>query len=294
MRFLRDDEGPAPLSAGGAGLGSTVVLMRAPLPPGVTPADGAVDVGAGRPHLTPCARRGTLAIVKRLPRRLALEPAAEAALEREGDVIAALDGRGATRLLDRGRDDYGPYLVVEVAPGRPLAALGRAEALAAAAGVMDALAAVHEARDARGPLAIVHGDPSPANVIVTEAGAARWIDFGLAGLRGAPVERSGRARGTLRLVAPEVARGEAATTASDVFAAALSIVEVLVGRPARAASTPAVAIVVAAEQPIPIELVRAAAPEPLASALARALDGAPERRPSAGELARLTRAASAE
>ncbi len=77
MRFLRDDEGPAPLSAGGAGLGSTVVLMRAPLPPGVTPADGAVDVGAGRPHLTPCARRGTLAIVKRLPRRLALEPAAD-------------------------------------------------------------------------------------------------------------------------------------------------------------------------------------------------------------------------
>ncbi|MBL8613264.1 MAG: protein kinase [Myxococcales bacterium] len=266
--------------------------MRLPLPPGVALADhDAVDVGAGRPHLTPCTRGGVLAIVKRLPRRLVDEPQAVVALEREGNVIAALDGRGAPRLLDRGRDGYGPYLVVEVARGRPLAALGRAEALAAAVGVVDALAAVHEARDARGPLAIVHGDPSPANVIVAESGSARWIDFGLAGLRDAPLERSGRARGTLRLLAPEVARGEAATAASDVFAAALSIVEALLGRPARAATTAAAAIVLAAEEPIPLALVREAAPEPLASALASALAEAPERRPSAAELARLARAA---
>lgn len=279
--------------------------MRPPLPPGVSPiseeargaqvargalAGGDVDLGPGRPHLTVCARGAVLAVAKRLPRRLAAEPLAEAAHAREGDVLDALAGRGAPRLLDRGRDGYGPYLVIEIAPGRPLGALGRAGALAAAAAVLDALAVVHDAGDGRGPLAIVHGDPSPANVIVSDDGVARWIDFGLAGMRDATPARTGLARGTLRLVAPEVARGDAATAASDVFAAALSIVEALLGRPARDATTPAAAILEAAERPLPPAIVRAAAPEPLASALARALDEEPTRRPSAAELARLARA----
>ena len=106
------------------------------------------------------------------------------------------------------------------------------------------LAEVHGARDANGPLQVVHGDLSPANVLVGPRGVV-LVDFGLASWRGAPPLRDGVFRGTLPYAAPEVARGEPFDASADRFALAASLLFVATeGTPLHPVTTsPAVLLV---------------------------------------------------
>ena len=85
-------------------------------------------------------------------------------------------------------------------------------------------------RDASGPLSIVHADLSPANLALDDAGArAVLLDLELASWRGAPPPRDGAFRGTVAYCAPETARGEAPTVASDLFALAATFLHAVTG-----------------------------------------------------------------
>ena len=74
-----------------------------------------------------------------------------------------------------------------------------------------------------GALAVVHGDLSPANLLVDDEARVHVIDLGLASFRDAAAPTMGLLRGTVRYVAPEVARGEPATVQSDLFSLALTL-----------------------------------------------------------------------
>jgi serine/threonine protein kinase len=137
-----------------------------------------------------------------------------------------------------------PMIVMEYVAGRPLSQLfgeGRvAPEQAAALGRQIALgmAAAH----AQG---VVHGDLKPANVLVTPAGMVKVVDFGLArrSVLSAQGEKTalwepnpaGGLSGTPAYMAPEQARGEPVTPASDVFSLGVILYELVTGRRARAA-----------------------------------------------------------
>lgn len=229
------------------------------------------------------ARGGELLVCKRPSARFSSDPGARGVLENEARALERLDGEGAPRLVVLGVDGRGPYLVMTLARGEPLLALalGAAPPFGVAHRAFEALARVHD----RG---VVHGDPSPSNLLV-DGDAVTFIDFGLAALRSPPDPArasepspapAGRFRGTLLYAAPEVARGASATDASDVFALGATLFHVLTGEPPRRATSAAAMLLEAAEEPID-----GAPLEALGAGLGRALDPRAEARPSARELA---------
>jgi hypothetical protein len=144
------------------------------------------------------------------------------------------------------------------------------------------LEAVHRA-------GVVHGDVSPGNVYVAADGAEACLaDFGLARLLADDADEAdedGAFRGTLLYAAPEVARGEPAGTAADVFALAASLLHVSTGAPLRdPGAEPASVLVAAGTQPLdathPWSLAaRTVFPTALGETLLRCLAFDPDGRP---------------
>ncbi len=139
-------------------------------------------------------------------------------------------------------DDFGlPVIAMEYLQGKPLGRLlqegklGPALALRIGAQVASGMSAAH----AQG---IVHGDLKPANIMVTNAGTAKILDFGLArrderlidpdATATLSASDSSRVRGTPHYMSPEQAGGQPAVPASDVFALGLILYEMAAGRQA--------------------------------------------------------------
>lgn len=129
------------------------------------------------------------------------------------------------RVYDIQVDRPEPYLVSEYVDGESLAARGIDRSVdelrTVADGVLEALEYIHS-RD------LIHGDVTPANVIVGTDGTgyAKLIDFGLAVSRG-----SAPMGGSPKFAAPEVLHGSPATPASDIFGFAASMGFAMLGRP---------------------------------------------------------------
>jgi serine/threonine protein kinase len=135
-----------------------------------------------------------------------------------------------------------PMIVMEYVAGRPLSQLLGNGPLATeqAATLGRQIALGITAAHAQG---VVHGDLKPANVLVTPAGTVKVVDFGMARRSSSPVQgeetglwdpgSAGGISGTPAYMAPEQARGEPATPASDVFSLGVMLYELATGRRAR-------------------------------------------------------------
>ncbi|MGH9310074.1 MAG: protein kinase domain-containing protein [Vicinamibacterales bacterium] len=195
----------------------------------------------------------------------------------EARAIAALNHPHICSLYDVGHHGDDDYLVLEYLEGETLAtrlANGRLplpELLGVAIEMADALDYAHR----RG---VIHRDLKPANVLLTRAGGAKLLDFGLAALRGAaaagadaasglttkpvPLTAEGSFVGTLHYLAPERMDGREADARSDIFAFGAILYEMATGK--RAFNEPSQARLIAAilaHDPPPIETIPATPPD---------------------------------
>jgi serine/threonine-protein kinase len=164
--------------------------------------------------------------------------AAERRFRREGDVLARLAHPHITRLLDAGVDSDGqPYLVLEIVEGDRIDAHCDASRLGIEARLqlfLDVLAAVEHAH----AHLVVHRDIKPDNVLVTNDGVVKLLDFGIAKLLeddGGPQVATQLTREGGRLLTPEYAApeqlvGQPVTTATDVYALGVLLYALLAGR----------------------------------------------------------------
>jgi serine/threonine-protein kinase len=105
-------------------------------------------------------------------------------------------------------------------------------AVAIATDVLEGLHAAHELRAPEGePLAVVHRDVSPHNVLVGGDGVSRILDFGVAkAMARCQVTRGGQLKGKPSYMSPEQLDGGPLDRRSDAFSLALVLGEMLTAR----------------------------------------------------------------
>jgi len=161
-------------------------------------------------------------------------------MARERDILATLEHPHIARLYDAGVDQHGrPWLALEYVQGLPIDAYAREHALTVRQRV-ELLLQVCEAVAYAHSRLVIHRDLKPSNILVNGEGQVQLLDFGIAKLMQgqtagatALTEQAGRAL-TPDYASPEQVRGEALTTASDVYSLGVVAYELLAGgRPYR-------------------------------------------------------------
>jgi tetratricopeptide (TPR) repeat protein/predicted Ser/Thr protein kinase len=155
---------------------------------------------------------------------------------RERQILARLAHPNIARLLDAGVTEAGvPWLAMEYVRGEPITNWAAGHALSIAERVRLFLEVCAAVQFAHRNL-VIHRDLKPGNIFVDGEGHARLLDFGIARLLDdAAAEGATRTEHLLltpEYAAPEQIRGEAASTATDVFALGAVLYELLTERKA--------------------------------------------------------------
>lgn len=176
-------------------------------------------------------RLDRLVAVKVMSAALSTDPAFVDRFAREARVAARLSHLNAVAVYDQGSDGGHVFLVMELVRGRTLRDLIRergvlspAQAVSIMEPVLAALAAAHRA-------GLVHRDVKPENILLSDDGAVKVADFGLARAIEADASstRTGLMMGTVAYCPPEQISRGAADARSDVYSAGVVLFELLTG-----------------------------------------------------------------
>src|SRR5712692_9796180 len=191
----------------------------------------AVDTPLGRP-----------VAINVLRSERAVDPERKKGFFQEARAASALNHPNIITIYDVGQSEGVDFIVMEFVPGKTLdSLLGRrglslGEALRYAVEIADALAKAHGA-------GIVHRDLKPGNIMVTDEGRVKVLDFGLAKLtepepadeRTLTIDRDPRTQegtivGTVAYMSPEQAEGKKVDARSDIFSFGSVLYEMITGR----------------------------------------------------------------
>lgn len=171
--------------------------------------------------------------VKVLQPSLAADPELVQRFKNEARAAARLSHPNIVAVHDWGAEnDHTYYMVMEYVSGTDLrdllvnrGSIDPSQAASIMASVCEALYVAHSA-------GLIHRDVKPENILLARDGTVKVADFGIAAMvdadRTAP---GGSIPGTLRYLAPEQARGDEASSSSDIWAAGAVLCELLTGSP---------------------------------------------------------------
>ena len=153
----------------------------------------------------------------------------------ERQILAGLEHTNIARLLDGGTTEDGiPFFVMELVEGEPLAQYCDRYQLSVAARLelfLQVCAAIQYAHQRL----IIHRDIKPGNILVTEEGVPKLLDFGIAKILGASSITSDLTLTAFRVLTPRYAspeqiQGKPMTTSSDVYSLGVVLYELLTGQ----------------------------------------------------------------
>lgn len=172
----------------------------------------------------------------------------EQMLFQEAVLASQIHHTNVAETLELGEHEGTLYLVMELVSGESLRFILReahahggmplSVSINVIGQVCRGLAAAHDLRDENGErVGLVHRDISPPNIMITDAGTVKIVDFGVATTASSGVDPSGEIKGKISYLAPEQLRGEAPDARVDVFATGVLLYLLTVGRhPFRTAS----------------------------------------------------------
>ena len=225
--------------------------------------------------------------VKAIRPELLRDPQVALRFRAEAKLLARINHPAIATIYSFFEDGGELFLAMEFVRGKTLAAALKErgafpwqEAVALLAAALPGIEQVHR-------LGIVHRDLKPDNLMLTESGGLKVMDFGIArAADAARLTRTGLMVGTLRYMAPEQLRGEAGDLRTDLYALGAVLYEMLTGRvPFASDSEYEVIRAQVEEAPAPPSSLAAGLPAWLDAAVLRALAKDPaERFQSAEEM----------
>jgi len=183
-------------------------------------------------------RLGRTVAIKSLRVDLVTDQTFQARFRREAQSSASLNHPNIVAVYDTGESEIGgvsvPYIVMEYVEGKTLREMLREEPSISTGTALEITEEVLRALDYSHRAGIVHRDIKPGNVMITEAGQVKVMDFGIAramGDAGQTMTQTSMVVGTAQYLSPEQARGETADARSDLYATGCVLYELLTGRP---------------------------------------------------------------
>jgi serine/threonine protein kinase/tetratricopeptide (TPR) repeat protein len=243
--------------------------------------------GQGAVYKAVDTKLGRTVVIKVLPPDLTIKNANLKRFEREARLASTLDHPNICGIYDLDEVDGTHFIAMQHVEGKNVRQLvaGRPlelkSTLLIAIQVCDALQAAH----ARG---IIHRDIKSGNVMVTETGQVKVLDFGLAklmddedaqnqGIHQTQLTEIGKPYGTPTHAAPEQARGDRVDHRADIFSMGVLLYEMLTGTwPFRGKTTIDVRHAVLHDAPSPLSEAR---PDPSPPRLQAILDRAMAKEP---------------
>jgi serine/threonine-protein kinase len=248
--------------------------------------------GMGQVYLAEDLRLGRRIALKLLSDSLTGDSLSRKRFVREARVASALDHPNICTIYEVGEARGWCFIAMQYVEGQTLREVIRGRPLSLdsmlslSLQTADALAAAHSQ-------GIVHRDIKSGNIIVTERGQAKVLDFGLAksfgreaGMAGDELSRTGAVHGTPAYMSPEQARGERADYCSDIFSLGVVTYEMATGRlPFKGESQAEMMNAVINQAHTPVSELNKEVPPELSTVLNRALAKDPvERYQSVAEL----------
>jgi TolB-like protein/tetratricopeptide (TPR) repeat protein len=210
--------------------------------------------------------------LKFLPAPLSTDSDAKRRLLAEAKAASALDHPNIGVVHDIGETAAGRlFIVMGYYEGETLerknerGAISIEEALALTRQIAGALAAAHQN-------GIVHRDVKPSNILITQEGTAKLLDFGIAMLAGSKPARDGTVVGTVAYMSPEQTRGVIVDHRTDLWSLGVVLYEMLTGlHPFRADDNDALIHAIRHDRWEPVDRVNSGMPSAVTRILQRCL-----------------------
>jgi eukaryotic-like serine/threonine-protein kinase len=229
---------------------------------------------------------GRTVAVKVLAKRFSADDALRGRFTREALAAARLSGEPNTvTIFDVGEHEGRPFIVMEYLRGGSLEDRLREHGAQDPARVLAWLDEAAAALDAAHLHGVVHRDVKPGNLLLAGDGTVRVADFGVASAAGLDsLTMTGTILGTAGYLAPEQARGEPTTPATDLYALAVVAFELLTGQRPFQADNPTAEAAAHVHAPVPDVSERGDLPRELDPVFRRAMAKDPaDRYPSAAD-----------
>lgn len=200
--------------------------------------------------------------------------------EREAQAAAALAHPNIVEIYDVGDYKGHHYIVMEYVTGKTLKQVIRFRGPLVneeAVDIMKQLCSAISEAHSRG---IIHRDIKPQNVIVKADGSIKILDFGIATAKGSmQLTQANNVMGSVHYLAPELAKGEAASPQSDIYALGIVLYEMLAGDvPFKADQAVQIALKHMREPMPDVRLINASVPQSIANVITRATAKDPNNR----------------
>ena len=220
-----------------------------------------------------------LVALKTITMGLAGDPASLERFYREAQAAGGLQHPNIVTIYDMGLADDVPFIAMELVEGENLEQLiARKSTLAVTRKLAYAMQACR-AFDFAHKRGIVHRDIKPGNVMVSEDGTVKVVDFGIARVLETSKTQTGMLIGTFAYMSPEQYHGEHANERSDIWSFGVLVYELLSYQRPFIGSTPASLMhSICNEEPVPLRTLLPECTEELEQTISKMLRKSPGER----------------